>query len=248
MRRLLLPVGPRLGDKIINEAADMYGLGQPTGVDLFGEKAGWLSGEEEYNRRFKSRGWVWTMGLDMDMAIGQTQLVTPIQLASLIGALGNGRYVYRPYLRKEVRNSNGIVIAQQSPTVSKTLSLDSTVIATLHKSLIEVMAAAVPEGALRFPTCPLAEKPEAPRTRKARKRMHCSWAVRLRRSGYHHFHGCGKRGPRRQRCCAHCRRGAALLFCKRSGRKKNSRLVRASRSCGKRKIQNGSQMNELCLK
>jgi len=64
----------------------------------------------EYNKRFASRGWVWTKGLDMDMAIGQTQLVTPIQLASLVGALGNGSYVYRPFLMKEVRSSDGTVI------------------------------------------------------------------------------------------------------------------------------------------
>jgi penicillin-binding protein 2 len=151
-------VGLRLGDKIINKAADMYGLGQPTGVDLFGEKAGWLSGEEEYNRRFASRGWVWTAGLNMDMAIGQTQLVTPIQLASLAGALGNGTYVYRPYLMKEVRNSDGVVVAQQSPVVSKTLSLDSTSIAALHKSLIEVMAAGGTGGRAAVPNVPVGGK------------------------------------------------------------------------------------------
>ncbi|HMD68894.1 MAG TPA: penicillin-binding protein 2 [Chitinivibrionales bacterium] len=134
-------LGLRLGDRIINKAADTYGLGQVTGIDIFGEKSGWLSGEEEYNRRFASRGWVWTQGLNMDMAIGQTQLVTPLQLAVLAGALGNCKFIYRPYLMKEVRASDGTIILQQNSTVSRTLNLDSVIVATLHKSLIEVLAA-----------------------------------------------------------------------------------------------------------
>jgi penicillin-binding protein 2 len=162
--------GLRLGDKIILRASDMFGLGQPTGVDLYGEKSGWLSGEEEYNRRFKARGWVWTKGLEMDMAIGQTQLVTPIQLASLAGSLGNGKFVYRPYLMKEVRNNDGIVIAQQNPVVNKTLSLDSTQVATLHTSLFEVMAAGGTGGRASVPNIPVggktgsAENPQGEKT------------------------------------------------------------------------------------
>jgi penicillin-binding protein 2 len=150
--------GLRLGDKIINKAADLFCLGQPTGIDLYGEKSGWLSGEEEYNRRFASRHWVWTQGLAMDMAIGQTQLVTPLQLAMLAGALGNGNCVYRPFLMKEVRNSDGMVIAQQNPTVLKTLNLDSAIIGTLHKSLIEVMSAGGTGGRANVPNVPVGGK------------------------------------------------------------------------------------------
>jgi penicillin-binding protein 2 len=163
-------VGLRLEDKIINQAAERFGLGQPTGIDLSGEKSGWLSGEEEYNKRFASRGWVWTKGLDMDMAIGQTQLVTPIQLASLAGALGNGSYVFRPFLMREVRSSDGTVIAQQNSTVSRTLALDSSVVATLHKSLFEVMAAGGTGGRASVPNVPVggktgsAENPQGEKT------------------------------------------------------------------------------------
>jgi penicillin-binding protein 2 len=151
-------LGLRLGDKIINKAADMYALGQPTGIDLSGEKSGWLSGEEEYNRRFASRGWVWTQGLDMDMAIGQTQLVTPLQLAMLAGALGNCAFVYRPILMKEVRASDGTIILQQNPTVLRTLNLDSTIASTLHKSLIEVLAAGGTGGRAAVPNVPVGGK------------------------------------------------------------------------------------------
>jgi len=163
-------VGLRLGDDIINNAAKMFGLGQPTGIDLPGEKSGWLSGEADYNRRFASRGWVWTRGLLMDMAIGQTQLVTPLQLACLIAGAGNGHVVYRPYLMKEVRSSDGIVLAQQSPQVMKTLQMDSLTIATIRKSLFEVMAAGGTGGRANVPGVPVggktgsAENPQSKKT------------------------------------------------------------------------------------
>ena len=163
-------VGLRLGDDIINNAAVMFGLGQPTGIDIPGEKSGWLSGEAEYNRRFASRGWVWTRGLLMDMAIGQTQLVTPLQLASLVGGVGNGHEIFRPYLMKEVRSADGVVIAQQTPTAYKQLKMDSSIVAVLHKSLFEVMAAGGTGGRANVPGVPVggktgsAENPQSKKT------------------------------------------------------------------------------------
>jgi penicillin-binding protein 2 len=163
-------VGLRLGDDIINKSAILFGLGQPTGIDIPGEKSGWLSGEAEYNRRFASRGWVWTRGLLMDMAIGQTQLVTPLQLASVIGGVGNGREIFRPYLMKEVRSADGVVIAQQTPTATKQLQMDSSIVAVLHKSLFEVMAAGGTGGRANVPGVPVggktgsAENPQSKKT------------------------------------------------------------------------------------
>jgi penicillin-binding protein 2 len=132
-------VGLRLGDTLINRYATMLGLGQKTGVDIPIERSGWLSGEDAYNKRFKSRGWTWTRGLLLDLAIGQTQLVTPIQLACMIGALGNGRHLWRPFLAKEIRDVNGIVIEQTNPAIRYTLPFDSTTIAGIHEAMIEVM-------------------------------------------------------------------------------------------------------------
>jgi penicillin-binding protein 2 len=151
-------VGLRLGDDLINKASIMFGLGEPTGIDIPGEKSGWLSGEAEYNRKFASRGWVWTRGLLMDMAIGQTQLVTPLQLAALVGGAGNGREVFRPYLMKEVRSVDGIVLAQQNPTAYKKLMLDSLSVATLQKSLFEVMEAGGTGGRAHVPGVPVGGK------------------------------------------------------------------------------------------
>ena len=94
----------------------------------------------------------------MDMAIGQTQLVTPLQLAMLAGALGNCAFIYRPILMKEVRSSDGTIILQQNPTAIRTLNLDSAIVSTLHKSLIEVLAAGGTGGRAAVPNVELGER------------------------------------------------------------------------------------------
>jgi penicillin-binding protein 2 len=122
------------------------------------ERAGWLSGEAEYNKRFASRKWVWTKGLDMDLAIGQTQLVTPLQLANMAGALGNGTTLYRPFLLKDVRNPDGIVIMHNNPTVTRTLGLDPSFIETMHKAMLAVTEEGGTAGRAQVPHVPVGGK------------------------------------------------------------------------------------------
>jgi penicillin-binding protein 2 len=131
--------GLKLGDANINEYARMFGLGSITGIELAGERSGWLSGEEEYNRRFARRGWKWTRGLVLDMAIGQTQVVTPLQLALMAGGLGNSEFLYKPFLVKEERDWNGNVIARQSPEIKSRLELKQKTRDMIHEALAAVV-------------------------------------------------------------------------------------------------------------
>ncbi|MDR0305615.1 MAG: penicillin-binding protein 2 [Chitinispirillales bacterium] len=117
-------LGLRIGDEKINHYARMFSLGQITGIDLPGEKTGYLSGERAYNERFASRNWKWTQGLVMDLAIGQQQVLTPLQLALMIGGMGNGKEIFRPSLLKEERNSDGILVSQKKPVVRNVLDID----------------------------------------------------------------------------------------------------------------------------
>ncbi|MDR0304984.1 MAG: penicillin-binding protein 2 [Chitinispirillales bacterium] len=95
-------LGLRVGDKLINHYVDILGMGEKTGIDLPVESNGYKSGEEAYNERFAKRNWKWSEGLVLDLAIGQQQIFTPLQLAVMVGALGNGKERYKPYLLKEV--------------------------------------------------------------------------------------------------------------------------------------------------
>ncbi|MCX7726746.1 MAG: penicillin-binding protein 2 [Chitinispirillaceae bacterium] len=135
----MFQLGLKLGDKILNNYAVMMGLGEPTGIDIPGERAGWLSGEEAYNKRFASRGWKWTAGLVLDLAIGQAQIVTPIQLALMVGGLGNCNIIYRPFVVKEERNMDGILLKRNNPIPKRQLSFKPYTIETIREALLSVV-------------------------------------------------------------------------------------------------------------
>ena len=132
-------LGLRVGDDRINHYATMFGLGDVTGIDVPGEKAGYLSGEKAYNERFASRNWRWTQGLVMDLAIGQQQVLTPLQLALMIGGMGNGKRVYQPHILNEERNSDGILMSQKQPTVKSALNIDQYTLDVTREALAAVV-------------------------------------------------------------------------------------------------------------
>jgi penicillin-binding protein 2 len=94
-------VGHRLGIDMIAEAARLFGLGQPTGVDLPSELVGVVPSTEWKQRVRKEQ---WYPGETISAAIGQSYLtVTPLQMAVAIGAVSNGGMLYRPRLVRAVR-------------------------------------------------------------------------------------------------------------------------------------------------
>lgn len=132
-------VGLHAGDAVINRYASMLGFGSLTGIDLPIEKEGWLSGEAAYNEKFKARRWVWSKGQVLDLAIGQAQVVTPLQLALMVGGLGNSASLYRPYLVKEERSRDGIVVKQYYPKLLDTLNFKPSTVDVLHTAMRRVV-------------------------------------------------------------------------------------------------------------
>lgn len=102
----------------INEFGRRFGLGEkPLGIDIPGEKAGWLPDSVSFNNRNKRLGWRWARGLILNLSIGQGQIVTPLQQAVLIGSLATGKGVYRPHFMKELRDSEGNVVQKYEPEI-----------------------------------------------------------------------------------------------------------------------------------
>jgi penicillin-binding protein 2 len=101
--------GLKAGIDYLCQYARLFGFGSPTGVDLPDEKAGEVMDPQEYNTKFKSRGWVWTQGQILNASIGQSQTVTPIQLANYGGGMGRGDFLIKPRFRFSGKNGiNGI--------------------------------------------------------------------------------------------------------------------------------------------
>lgn len=102
----------------INEFGRRFGLGEkPLGVDIPGEKGGWLVDSASFNEKNKRLGWRWARGLILNLAIGQGELVTPLQQAVLVGALATNKGVYRPHLMKELRDDAGNVVRRYEPEI-----------------------------------------------------------------------------------------------------------------------------------
>ena len=102
----------------INEFGRRFGYGeQPLGIDIPGEKSGWLPDSASFNERNKRLGWRWARGLILNLSIGQGQLVTPLQQATFIGSLATNKGVYRPHFMKELRDWQGNVVKRYEPEI-----------------------------------------------------------------------------------------------------------------------------------
>lgn len=85
-----------LGMDRMKKYADLFGLGQPLGIDIPGEASGLVPDESWKEKKFGER---WYIGDDYHSAIGQGFItVTPLQLANYTAAVANGGVVYRPHL------------------------------------------------------------------------------------------------------------------------------------------------------
>jgi penicillin-binding protein 2 len=89
-------MGDRMGVDRIAAFASACGFGVPTTIDLPSEKGGLVPTSAWKLRRFNEP---WQRGETFNISIGQGfMLVTPVQIASFIGALTNGGQILKPLL------------------------------------------------------------------------------------------------------------------------------------------------------
>jgi penicillin-binding protein 2 len=89
----------RIGVNAIIDMATRLGFGQMTGIDMPGEKPGFLPNPQWKKKRFKQS---WHKGDTMMMGIGQSYLLaTPLQLAVMMARIANGGYKIQPRLHQD---------------------------------------------------------------------------------------------------------------------------------------------------
>jgi penicillin-binding protein 2 len=103
-------LGLLVGDAVINHYTELVGMGGRTGIDLPVESSGFMSGREAYNERFRRRNLRWTEGLVLDLAIGQQQIFTPLQMAVMVGAIANGVERFQPFLARKIIDADNEII------------------------------------------------------------------------------------------------------------------------------------------
>jgi penicillin-binding protein 2 len=83
-----------------------FGLGQPTGIDIIGEKIGLFPNSEWKQKRFGEK---WYTGESLSVGIGQGYtLTTPLQLAYMTGIMATNGLAYRPRVLEAIRKPEEI--------------------------------------------------------------------------------------------------------------------------------------------
>jgi penicillin-binding protein 2 len=126
--------------------AKEYGFGELTGIDLQGEKSGFVPTPEwkEDNERM-----IWLGGDTANLSIGQGYLTaTPLQMAEVVSMIVNNGTSYKPHLVKEVRDpTSGAIISQTAPQVLRRSTLISR---ETFQGVREAMREVVLTGTARY--------------------------------------------------------------------------------------------------
>ncbi len=98
-------LGKKLGISRIARHAQAFGLGQPTGIDLPGERQGIMPSPEW---KMKARGSAWYAGETISVSIGQGAVnTTPLQILRAVSAIATGGNLVTPHVLLAVDKNDG---------------------------------------------------------------------------------------------------------------------------------------------
>jgi len=129
------------GDKVGVDALAKYamgcGLNKKTGILLEGEKKGLIPTSSWKKKRFNES---WHRGETLSIAIGQGyDLVTPLQMAVFIAAVGNGGTLYRPRIVSAIEGSQGNLIKEIPTESAGKLPVGKKTLEIIQKGLLKVV-------------------------------------------------------------------------------------------------------------
>lgn len=130
-------VGQELGVDRLAWYARAFGLGEPTGVDLPHEEGGLIP-----TARWKKKrtGVSWQKGETLSIVIGQGfNLTTPLQMAMVVAAVGNGGTRYRPRIVKTIRTADGKMAYESAPEVVGQLPISESTLNLVQEGLFKVV-------------------------------------------------------------------------------------------------------------
>lgn len=130
-------VGQELGVDRLAWYARAFGLGEPAGIDLPHEEGGLIPTAQWKKNR---TGISWQRGETLSVVIGQGfNLATPLQIAMVAAAVGNGGTRYRPRIVKTIRTADGQVIYQSSPEVVGRLPVSASTLQMVQEGLFKAV-------------------------------------------------------------------------------------------------------------
>lgn len=97
------PANVKLGLNNFNTYLSAFGLGHPLGLEMTGEKGGFIPDPAYYDRLYKNRKWYSPTIMNIGVGQGELQLTT-LQMANLAAIIANRGYYYIPHLVREYLN------------------------------------------------------------------------------------------------------------------------------------------------
>ncbi|MCL5292912.1 MAG: penicillin-binding protein 2 [Actinobacteria bacterium] len=149
------------GERLQYWARDVFGLGNPTGIDLPSETVGRVPDrkwKKEFNKEYPEYQ-TWYPGDTVNISIGQGDLlVTPLQLALSYAAIANGGNLYKPHVVRAVVNNDGKVIYEVKPEARRKIPVGPEAIAVMKAGLGRVTRDGTASGAFSGFPVPVAGK------------------------------------------------------------------------------------------
>ncbi len=125
-----------LGMDRMKRYEELFGYGEKTGIDIFGEAKGLIP-----DARWKEEtiGERWYIGDDYHAAIGQGFVTaTPLQILNSVATIVNGGTLYAPRVVSQIRSFDGKVVALQ-PTVIRQNFIDKDILRIVREGMRETV-------------------------------------------------------------------------------------------------------------
>ncbi len=121
-----------MGIDKLNYYASILGLGQKTGIEISGEKAGNLAGPESRAQSGKT----WYAAETIQAAIGQSeQQFTPLQIASYVATVVNGGTKYTPHLLKQITDYTNSQVVQEEKITAQQYEFSASSIKAIKEGM-----------------------------------------------------------------------------------------------------------------
>jgi penicillin-binding protein 2 len=128
----------KIGGKLIADYSFKVGLGAKTGIPLAAEAEGRIPTDEYW---LKVYGRKMLNGDLANLSIGQGDLlITPLQMAQAMGAVGNGGTLYQTRLVSQVQAIDGQIVNAYNTRARGQIDIDDAMLAELKRGMIQVVS------------------------------------------------------------------------------------------------------------
>jgi stage V sporulation protein D (sporulation-specific penicillin-binding protein) len=125
-----ITLGQRITSEKLLQYVRAFGFGQRTGIDVIGESLGIIFTPQRFGPVEAAT-----------TSFGQGVSVTPLQQVMAVAAMANGGYLMKPYVVKEIRDSEGNIIRKNEPQVVRRVLSEDT-----SREVTRIMELVVTEG------------------------------------------------------------------------------------------------------